>query len=166
MIGRPLKLNSDFTPRRRTRSTSATFLPESSDRCTCFTASLLEGRAGVSEATPSGEGSAPEVFRFSPASNGLVPWADYEGIASLCWLSRGDDPDTWPVVAYRDDGVHEYVPGDTIEALLLVLQRQAGRSVFPDSVTGFPGDPVPCCPLPAFRMDLPPTESEWQESHS
>src|SRR5262245_59890921 len=67
---------------------------------------------------------------FYPDAGGLIPWADNEGDAALCWLPEGDDPDLWPVFAARAENTYERIPGSTIEALIAVLRGEAGQNVF------------------------------------
>jgi hypothetical protein len=74
---------------------------------------------------------APEAMSFYPAKGGLIPWAQHESTAALCWRADGDDPDTWPVYAVSEAAKIEHLPGSTIEALLHLLRREAGLSVFP-----------------------------------
>lgn len=78
--------------------------------------------------------SADPRYRFYPEPGGLVPWADYESTAALCWLTGSDDPDQWPVIACNDINDYESVEGSTIEALIRVLRMEAGRAVFPETM--------------------------------
>lgn len=38
---------------------------------------------------------------FHPEPGGLLPWAGTDNGDRLCWLTEGDDPDAWPVVAWN-----------------------------------------------------------------
>jgi len=71
-------------------------------------------------------------YDFYPASGGLLPWADSDGYAFLCWLTSHQDPNMWPVVLCNVDLGYEVVGGSTLTALTRVIRLEVGESVAPD----------------------------------
>jgi hypothetical protein len=83
---------------------------------------------------------------FYPQPGGLIPWAEFDSDAALCWLPDTDNPDLWPVVACASTGEYEDIPGSTLEALVAVLRGDAGRDVFPGYFYNDPLDFLPTDP--------------------
>lgn len=77
-------------------------------------------------------------YQMHPEPGGLIPWAGYEGDYFLCWLPKGEDPDSWPIIAYEDEDHNEAVEGSTLQALIRVIRGYAGRRVFPEEFWEFP----------------------------
>src|SRR5262245_60659064 len=100
---------------------------------------------------------------FYPQPGGLIPWAEFDADAALCWLPDTDNPDRWPVVACASTGEYEDVPGSTLEALVAALRGDAGRSVFPDFFYNDPLDFLPMDPRISVKFGIISEDDLWAD---
>jgi hypothetical protein len=76
-----------------------------------------------------GGGAIP--YPIFPEPGGLLPWATGPRAEPFFWLTQGEDPDAWPVVAASFDLTGwQAFPGTTCEVLLDVVQGRLDASIF------------------------------------